>query len=179
MYSSSSENLLVIDTKDPLTVDEFQSDQTLVLLASDSVAYVKDQSMVIQPIVPDFSMIINKGVVTSFVQKIEPYFKFVDWAMAVLMPIGIFFALAFRLVYLFILALLIWGLARVSKINVGYKKAYQWGLHLMTLPLIVGTALWLIVPAVDIPFLFTVLALIMAALNLRHAPASVTPPPAL
>jgi hypothetical protein len=172
--SSLPENLLVIDTKDPITVDEFEKDNTVALLASDSLAYAKNGSMVVQPIGSGVSFVVNKASATAFVEKAEPYFAWVDWVIGILMPIGIFAALACRLVYLFILALLVWGLARVSGVGVGYMKAYQWGLHLMTLPFIVGIASWLILPGVNIPFLFTILALLAAAINLRHAPARAT-----
>ncbi len=177
---SSSENLLVIDTKDPITVDEFEKDNTIALLASDSLAYARDGGMVVQPIGSGVSFVVSRASVTAFVEKAKSYFVWVDWAIGILTPIGIFVALACRLVYLFILALLVWGLARMSGVSVGYKKAYQWGLHLMTLPFIVGTAFWLILPGANIPFLFTILALLAAAINLRHAPpaaATTTSPP--
>jgi hypothetical protein len=172
--SSSPENLLVIDTKDPITVSEFQGDRTFVLLASDSVAYTKDQSMVVQPIGSNVSMKINKAAVVSFVGKVRPYFRLIDWAIAILMPIGIFLGMIFRLIYLFFLALLIWAVMGIKKVGGGYKQAYRWGLHLMTLPMILGIALWVIVPGVNIPFLFTVITLIVAAVNLKNVSSAVS-----
>jgi hypothetical protein len=168
--SSSPENLLVVDAKDPFTMGEFQNDRTLFLLTGDSIVYAKDrqsQSLVVQSLGSISSLDITKGSVASFIQKAEPYFRLIEWAVAILVPVVIFLAFALRLLYLFIIALLIWILARMSKMNIGYGQAYRWGLHLVTLPLLVTTALWLVVPGASIPFLFTVLTLIMAAVNLK------------
>ena len=173
--SSSIQNLLTIDTKDPFTIDEFRNDRTLLLLTGDSIAYEKDQqgqSIVVQPLGASTTIAIDKAGVISFVNKAQPYLKIMDWAIAILMPIGIFCALAFRLVYLFFLALLIWGLARISKLEAGYQQSYRWGIHLMTLPLILGTLFWLIAPSFGFPFFFTVMALIMAGINLKTLASS-------
>jgi hypothetical protein len=172
LATSTPDNLLVIDTKDPFSIDEFNNDRTLFLLTSDSIVYLKDQSTVIQPIGADTSLVLNKGSVTSFLQKIQPYFKLIDIIVAIFIPIGIFVSLAFRLIYLFALALLIWLFARVRKIDAGYKQAYRWGIHLMTLPLILGALLWLLVPSFNFPFLFTILALISLVINLKDMPAA-------
>lgn len=175
MSSSSPVNLLTIDTKHPITVQEFQDDQTVILLASDSLAYVKDQSMVVVPLDTHVSGTITKATVTSLVQKIEPYFKFIDLVVGIFVPIGVFLVTMLRLVYLFFLALLIWGLAHIRKVPGGYGQAYRWGLHLMTLPLIVSALLGAILPGANVPFLFTVLAVVMAWINLGNAPEPVPP----
>ena len=176
LSSSSPENLLAIDTKDPITVGEFQNDRTLILLASDSVAYIKDKSMVVQPISSNVSMNITKGTVVSFVEKVKPYLKIIDWVVAIFMPIGIFAGMMFRLIYLFFLALLVWAVMGIKKVSGGYKQAYRWGLHLMTLPMVLGVALWAIVP-MSIPFLFTILAIIMAVVNLKNVSSVISSVP--
>ena len=168
--SSTPVNLLVVDTKDPLTVGEFQNDRTLLLLSSDSLAYAKDaqgQSVVIQPIDSDVSFTVDKAAVVSVAAKASEYFKLVDGALVVLAPIGIFLAMVLRLVYLFFFAVIIWAIAQISRMNIGYGQVYRWGIHLMTLPLLVTTALWLVFPYVCVPFLFTLLALAAAAVNLK------------
>ena len=75
--------------------------------------------------------------------------------------------MALNLVYLFIFALLVWALVRMRDADIGYKKSYQLGIHLMTLPLIITTLLWLFIPIMDVSYLFTVIAIVVAAANLK------------
>ena len=174
--SSLPENLLVIDTKDQFTIDEFRNDRTLLLLTGDSFAYVRDQNkqdIDIQTLGQNFSMVFNKGVVASFVQKIGSYFWIIYAATIILVPVGIFIGMAVRFVYLFLFALLAWAFLRMKKINGGYKKAYQLGLHLMTAPLIIGVFCSIFIPAENIPFLFTAIALVMMVINLKSVAAPV------
>ncbi len=176
--TSSIENLVVIDTKDPFTQDEFRNDKTLALITKDSLVYVKNSSIVIQPIGPSVSFVANRNTVASFMGNVQPYFKFLDLIVAILVPIGVFGGMLFRLLYLFLLALLIWAFTGIRKIPGGYGQAYRWGLHLMTLPLILTTFVWLVFPGANVPFLFTVIALIMTGVNVRNLPAATSSAPA-
>jgi hypothetical protein len=175
--SSAPENLLVIDTKDPFTVDEFRNDHTLLLLMGDSFAYVRDQSkqdIDIQPLGQNFSMVFNKGTVASFVQRMRSYFWIIYAGTIVLVPIGVFIGMMVRLIYLFLFAVLVWAFMRMRKMNGGYKKAYRLGLHLMTTPLIIGVFCSIFIPAENIPFLFTAIALIMMVVNVRSVPPPIS-----
>jgi len=175
--SSVPENLLVIDTKDPFTVDEFKNDHTLLLLTGDSFAYIRDQSkqdIDIQPLGQNFSMVLNKGTAASFVQKMRSYFWIIYAATIVLVPVGIFIGTMVRLAYLFLFALLVWVFMRMRKITSGYKKAYQLGLHLVTTPLIIGVFCSIFIPTENIPFLFTAIALVMMVVNIRSVPSPVS-----
>ncbi len=165
--SSSLENLFVIDTKNHFSIDDFYKDRTILLVTGDSIAYMKDQSVVIQPISSNVSFVVDKGIVGSFIQKIKPYFAIVDWFIIIFLPVVLFVGMALNLVYLFIFALLVWALVRMRDADIGYKKSYQLGIHLMTLPLIITTLLWLFIPIMDVSYLFTVIAIVVAAANLK------------
>jgi predicted membrane protein len=73
-----------------------------------------------------------------------------------------FIGLFARLIYVIFFALIVWMIARARKIGAGYKKSFQLGIHLITLSTIINTLLFLFFPSMQIPLLFTAIAVVMA-----------------
>ena len=164
------ENLLVIDTAAPFTLEGFHGYKTAVLLMKDNVAYYSDKGEIrIQPLkgIPDTT--INKPTVAKLVGKIAPFLVFIGPLIAIGVFLIAMIALSFKLAYLLFGAFLIWGLMKIKKISGGYGKAYQIGIHAMTLSILLNVIIFLFVPNFRVPFFFTIVMLVVAFVNLRSS----------
>lgn len=162
-----AENLLVIDTKSQFTIDGFKNYKTAYLVSHDSLAYRgRNGEITIQPLTRFPNMTISKANVTFFIEKIRPYLKILYFVLPILL-FGFFtFIMALNLFYLLLASLLIWLFLKSRKAAIGYKKSYQLSLHVITLPMIVQALLvWLSI-TIGIPFLFTIVMIVMVLLNL-------------
>ncbi len=164
----NAKNLLVIDTKTPFTIDEFKKADTEILLTKDSAVYYDKGNTVVAPLdkVSDFTL--DKGKITSFLNKAQPYFRFVYPLIAVGMFSIFFFGAAFNMFYLLFAAILILLIARMKKASLSYGKSYQLGLHLITLALIIDNLIFLAAPNVHVPFFDTIIIAALAWMNLTN-----------
>jgi hypothetical protein len=170
--SSDLENILVINTKAPFSLENFKDYKTVCLLTEENlVGYDENQTIKIIPLtnISDFKL--NESIVSSFLTKIQPFFKLFYPFSILVFFMAIFIASLWRMIYLFFGALLIWLVAKVRKVDIGYKKSYQLGLYLMTAPLLIDFLIKyglkpLGVP-LNIPYLFTIVLIVMAVLNLK------------
>jgi hypothetical protein len=169
-----TQNLLVIDTTAPFTVEAFKNNKTVVLVAKDTVAYLDHDAIKVQPLdrAPDAT--ITKQLVASYVNKFEPLIKFVAPLIVILVFLICMFLFAFELLYLVFGALLVWLVAAMKKLRVSYGKAYQFGLHALTLPFVVSALFTMFGPQLKVPFLTTALLIVVALVNLPRG--SMMPP---
>ena len=158
---SDIENFIVIDTKNEPSIDSLDKYKTFVLVTKNYIVAKEDNGKITMNSLkemPDIS--INKNSVIQFTEKYSPYLKFLIPILILFVFIGSFFLVAFELVYLLIAALFIWLIASVKGAGIGYKKSYQLGIHLITLPLLITVIF-------QIGFLlFTTAVLILAAVNI-------------
>lgn len=161
--SAKYDNLLVIDTGSQASADSLKQYKTAVLLTKNFLVYQDDNGKVVSESlekVPD--MTINKAFIEGLIDKFSPYLKL----LYPLMLVGMFFfyvmVVIFRMGYLLLGALLIWLVAEIKNVKIGYGKAYQLGLHLMTLPLLLFSSF----APFRFPFDFTLLLIILAAVNI-------------
>jgi hypothetical protein len=161
------DNLLVIDTKNPFSLEKLYAYRTVALLTSDSVVYISDNKIEIQPLknISDFR--INKSQLVYLAGTIKPFTKFVYPVVCLGIFVGQALLLLFKFVYLLVAALLIWLVVAIKKINLGYKKSYQLGLHLITLGVILEPIIYLLGIS-TFPFAFTILLLLLALLNIKN-----------
>jgi len=169
------ENFLVIDTQlDEVTLEDFQDYKTILLLSKKTIMSYDDEQVVIQPLtdIPNFK--IDKRVISSLLSKITPYFRFANPLFIISVFVGYFsFIFSAKMFYLSFAALLIWIVTKIIKVDVGYKKAYQLGLHLLTASILYEIIFGLILKISGIPFLFTGLILVLAVVNLK--PTEISP----
>ncbi len=166
------ENLLAINTKKEFSIEDFRSYNAVCYLAKKSLTcYDEDRTMQIIPLSEMPDMTIDENLISSLAGKIEPFLKIIYPLIALAIFLGLFIMLLFRLVYLLIAALLIWIVAKIRKAGVGYKKSYQLGIQLMTLPIIITLPVKYLLSLAKInlsfPFLFTILLILVAAVNLK------------
>lgn len=161
------ENLLVIDTKG--RIEDFHKYQTMMLLTRTHViVYDKNDAVKMYSLDSSMDVTINRALVSSAVQKITPYIKYV--VPATVTVIFLFFLICmpgYYQFYLMFFALLFWILSRISRLDISYFKSYQLGMHMCT---ITATAFGLLgLAGLDphIPFSQTIILLVFSFFVLR------------
>lgn len=177
---SDFESILTIDTKNTFSLEQFDIYNTTCILNKDSFT-CHDQQGTIKIMslssVSDFKL--NKPVVSAFSARVHPFLKFIYPIFVVIIFVGTFFLFLLQFAYLLVAAVLIWLVAKIKKVTLSYGKAYQLGLHLLTVPLVVGFLISAISSIFGIEinsfFLFpTALLLIVTFLNLKRPENTVT-----
>jgi hypothetical protein len=174
-------NLLVIDTTKPISASDFETFDTIAILGRDSIGFHDPEERKTE--IQDFGGVsgepftLDKDRFVSFVGIAERFAKGFGVALLFLLPIVVFTAkLAGFLLYLLFGALVIWIVAKARGVDWEYGDSYKAGLHLMTLPILYGIlSSPPFVPALHIPFLFTAILAISAAINLARLPAPQKP----
>lgn len=162
------ENLLVIDTQNNFTVDQFTSYKTFALLTNDSViAYDKNGNITISKIEKTVNFVLDKQAIEDFINKVKPFIKFIYPIVAIFIFIASMFVIMLQMAYLLFGALFVWLAAKIKGVKIGYKKSYQLALHLITI-LIVARVISMISGINNItPFLFTFLLFMLALINIK------------
>jgi len=168
--SEQPQNLVVIDTKTPFSVTQFNNYNAAAWVTKDAV-FTKNSNGQIRTM--DLSKIshfvINKSLAESLYNKISPWLVLIMPLIVVFMLFGIYMVYLANLLYLFFLALLIWLLARVIKKELSYGQSYKVGLYAMTLGFIVDIV-FSILRLHGFPFMFTILTLAVVFANLSQLP---------
>lgn len=161
------ENIVVIDTKNKFDIDRFESYKTAILITEDNIISLENGKVSIVSVseVPDF--VLNREKISSIVEKVKPFLVYLYPIVFVGGLIGGYFMMLGKIFYLIFGALLIWATIAVMGLKIGYKKSYQLGLHLMTLPIIVIGILTIIPFNIIFPFLFSIILVLATAYNLR------------
>lgn len=164
----SPRNLLAIDIKsDPSPETVLQYD-TAVLITEKYILYRGSEAGSVSSQSFDaFSDIrIDKALVRRVHERLDGVGRFV--VPLVVMASFIYFLVRFTLIlaYLFIVALLIMLLGRVKGITLGYFHAYRIAVHAASLPLAINAVIFGSYHGLSIPYLFTIILLIVAWFNL-------------
>ena len=163
-------HLMVIDTKTPVTLEQFSAYESLFWISSRSIAYMEDAGgkMSVSPIDPNASFVVNESNLSGWITQVEPYFHFISPVVVV----AIFFFLTMRflliLMYLLFAALVVYLLGLVLGRKWGYGTSYRISLHAVTLPLLLEQIFTLLpFSFARLPFLFTAILLVVVYVNYR------------
>lgn len=136
------ENVIVIDTKNAFSIDQFNAYKSAVWVGASQVAYHdKRGSVRIEPFDKELNFVLNESKLRNAEAKISPYYGFLGPIIVIAIFVGLWIALSINLIYLFFGAVLILLLGKFMKLNVTYWKSYQIGLHAITLALLIDTLL--------------------------------------
>lgn len=168
----SLNNLLVIDTKTPYSATQFDQYKTLFWLTKDSLFYQSreyDQRSVNLTDVKDFK--IDRSFIENIVEKINPWLKLIGPILIVAVFIGLFIGFSFNLVYFLVLAVLIFFLGSIFKWGLNYSASYKIAVFSSTLSFLVDLVLFntgIYTGFYGFPFLFTLISLCIATINLQN-----------
>jgi maltodextrin utilization protein YvdJ len=168
--SSSTQNLGVIDTQTPASLERFQSYNVLFWVSGNALV-VRDQQggLRISPFSLDFNYIVNEKVLHDLIGIAQPFFKFVAPIVVLVLFIAMLLMFAVELVYLLFSALLVFIMGRLLKQRWSYGTAFRICLHAVTLPLLLSVALSLVHLDIEsLPFLSTLILLGVVYFNLGN-----------
>lgn len=160
------DNYLVIDTKTPFSVDEFKNYKTLVLLTRDTVVYNKEKAISIQSLDEIPNVTVNKNNVNDWLGRAKKLEKVIPPLVVLGTFVGLFCWNLLSLFYLALASLIVWLFFWWWGVAGGYKKAFQVGLHAITLPTLVRFAIFLVFPS-TFSWLFDLLFLTIIFANLK------------
>lgn len=147
----SYDNIVVIDTKTPFSLEQFQKYSSFILLTKTELISVKDSSGSIQimPLSKFGNFEISKA---WLLEKESWFFNILPKIILAIVPLIyiILFLMNFSgtLLVVFLYAFMIWLMSKVAKVELSYKKSYILGLHLATPIIIFNTInLYLGLPA--------------------------------
>ncbi len=167
-------NLIVIDTKTPFTIDKFQSFSTVFWITKANIVYEDPQKGTtnILPLkdIPDFT--VNKQTVTSFLDNsVLPFLhKLLPFIVVAIYLFSFAANLWGTFLYVVFLAFVVFLLTKVTKHNLSYTKSLQLTIHANTLPLLISTLLSLFFIHLPMPFWHSLLALIILFYFLNKKP---------
>jgi hypothetical protein len=167
-----TKSLLVIDTSATNSPKSFESYESFAVLTKTQLLYHDeiDGNFKEQNLPTNTSMTVTRQNLTNLFDRIEPYFKFVTPIIVLgLFMLVVLFMIA-GMVYLLLVALLVWLLARANHWELSYLKAYQLSLHFATLAFLVYWGTVLIFPGLSVWILFTLVLLVVAYLVMRNEP---------
>lgn len=136
----NKQTVLVFDTKTPFSAAQFDNYQAAAWVTKDAIIYKKSgietRTYNLNKIA-DFKL--NKTVIDSYYQMLSPFLKFIGPILAFLAFIGIYLSYTFRLLYLLLIASLIWLLGKIFKVSLEFGHSYKVVLYAITLGLILET----------------------------------------
>ncbi len=168
------ENIVVIDTKNTFSVEQFKSYKTAVWITRDSVVTTDSNGEIKMQAFSDMpeslrDIKINEQLLKKMGQGILPYVKYVYPAIVIATFVASFIANLFRLFYLLFGALLVLAAFAIRGVKLGYKKAYQIGMHAITLGILLESFMPYLFKGVfgsgGIPYIFSVALFIDALIN--------------
>lgn len=173
------DNLVVVDTTQSYTPEQFDRYRTLVWVTKTHLA-VRDKGgkVSLNPLQGVGDVTLNKAFVESTLQKLSPLIKSIPFAILFFVFIGMIFGISNKLVYLLVAGLAVFLYFKVRKEAVSYRASYQIALHALTFPLVLTFLVQLLFPAFAVPFLTSFLLALVVYLNFSKVSViAPTPPP--
>lgn len=173
-------NFVVIDTKTPFSAEQFAKYQAYAWVNRDSLFYYSNASQTsagattisevrVLPLTNIPDTVIDRAYVNGLLAKVVPWLRGLAPVFALLIVGFIYIGVLFKLVYLFVLAALVWLLAKILGRGLSYGQAYVTGLYAATGGFILaglGNAIHHSLPFLTV----TVLALLVVGVNILHQP---------
>jgi Protein of unknown function (DUF1189) len=163
------ENIAVIDTTTPFSMEQFEKYKAVFWLGRDQLAYRDNAGSVrIDQISKRANYVMNESLLREYEAKLSPYYRFVGPLIVLVIFVALIIGFGFNFVYLFFGALLIMLLGKTLNRDFSYWQAYQIGLHAITLPLFIDALLGMSSLAfLHIPFAPTAIMLLVVYVNMR------------
>lgn len=163
-------NLLVIDTSKDLTLDEFIKSDTYSYLSKNYLVHFDDQSVVFQRLKEFPDITITKALLS----KIANYGSFLSVILPIMFFAGALASFAGGLFWLAVLALIFLLITKLFRNNLTYLQSYIICIHASIVPGILNV--FLFYTNFRIPFIFSLVTLLIAIINTKSEPIQETLP---
>jgi hypothetical protein len=167
----SEDVLLVIDTKDAFSLQQFNQFHTVAWVTKDAVITRGQNGKIEIQDLRGVNLTISEQEVMRWVDIISPYFKFLLPILALLLFIGMLIISGTVTIKLLIVALFVLLLGKLMKKGWNYKLAYKISLFAATLPF----ALDFLAIILGVPFgfwIYSLVLLVVVYVNYRPLPVS-------
>lgn len=179
LRDSGRANLVVIDTKSDFSPELFKKYDTNILIGKNFIVSVKNKNLfqfqytdLAQ--MPNFT--VNQDKLLRWADVIGSYHLALSLGLFVLLFFGFFIFFSVKLLWLLVLALIIFLVAKLRKIQLSYKDSYKFAVQAGTAPFIIEAIFITIGASAPFPFLLSIMLLVVAVVNMEklHPPVSVT-----
>lgn len=177
------QNIAIIDTVTPFSLEQFQAYKTLAWLGLGQMAFLgRSGGVRIEQLSPSISYTLTETKLKNLELKAREYYHLVGPTLVVLIFVVFMTVFGFNFVYLLFGALCIFAMGHIMKLRWTYGQSYRIGLHAITLPILVNTVLSIAgIGLTQIPLLFTVVMIVVVYTNFKDvhplAPADAPIPP--
>lgn len=169
----SQKNLIVIDTKTPFSEDQLAKYQADAWLTKTGVAYKTTEGIKIfnfqKEKVQNFTL--NKGTVVNFVKQLSPWVPFVAPALGLVALLGMTFFYSLYMLYAFVLAGVIFFIAKILQKQRTYMDSYKTALYALTAGLLIEVFIIVTQPFLHLhsfPFMTTLVSILVVVMNLMQ-----------
>ncbi len=165
---SQSTNLIVIDTKTPFSTTQFHKYDTEAWLTKDKIAYKNNNRVAVSELSDMQNMTISQKTLRELLKKIQPWFSVIIPLLFILSFLVVILFQVLRLLYMTLLAVLIWSIGKATGKKLDYKNAYKIGLYAATAGLLLEFFVTLTMPFLHIhgfPFMFSIVTLAIVIIN--------------
>ncbi|MDB5265186.1 MAG: hypothetical protein JWN64_757 [Parcubacteria group bacterium] len=163
---TKTKNLVVIDTQTPYTISQLEEYSTYVLVKKDAVVIEQeDGQQRIMPLKDIGNFTLTKEIVRAWGGKLSSYL--IPGGILTTILALLFFTVLnlFALIYLLVIGLVVFLIAKLMKRTWGYKDSYKAAIHAATFAEIVA-AILLILHLPMPPFSYSILLLLVLVVNL-------------
>lgn len=162
------ENLLVIDTKG--NVENFNAYKTYALLTKKNLVVLDENGTLrVTSLSEVKNTTINRQFVRNIISQFSPFLKFVLPILIVgLFVVLLIFLPISEMFYLLFFSLITLLIAKILSFRISYEKSYQLGLHLIVIPATFFGVLQALKVSLPIPFLRTIIMIILAVVVLNR-----------
>ncbi|MBU6390494.1 DUF1189 family protein [Patescibacteria group bacterium] len=165
-YSGGRANIAVIDTTRDFSLNLFNQYNSTFWLGRDFFAVAKDRNQTqVTDLgrVPDFY--VDQTRVAGLANWIAGHHLAFSFIVFILFLVAFIVFFAFKLVWLIVMAFLVWSVARLKHAKFSYGHSYQIALHAATLPLILQTLFLFGGILSPFPFCYSLILLLVVFVN--------------
>jgi len=169
-------NLLVIDTqydKNNFSAGVFAKYDTQVLIGKDFFVNAKSQSQfefTDASKMPDYSL--NQARLLHWADVVGSHHLAVSLGLFFALFTALFIFFGLHLLWLLLVALIIFLFAKLAKLGLSYKNSFQTAIHASTVPIILESILMFSGFGAPFKFFFSLVLLVIALLNLKKPSAT-------
>lgn len=160
-------NLLVIDTQG--TLDDLEKHDTLILVNKTNILVRNSNKIEVYTLTdfPDGEF--DAETMRNLVEETKPFFNALPYIVIAFALLGtIIYYFGFRLAYLVVVALVLMAIGTLRGMRLPFSKFYQLGIHALTLPLLIEVLAGVFEFAINYPFWFLALNVLIGILGITH-----------
>lgn len=174
-YENIKNNLIVFDHDG--TINDLDLFNTYMLLNRANLIVVEERGRMQTYPVDSFQDIeINNDMYQSFIDNIAGLTKYVPTLIVSLVLIGtVFYYIVYRLIYLLVVALWLFAIGKIKRLDINYKDYYKISAHTMTLPLLLELIFALTNITVSAPLWFFGLNLVFGIVIIFYLENDINP----